>query len=357
MLIVVTDEGRFWNHTTPILEKYANCVLVVCLNGKEVSTKYKCFVSPYNKTLGLGMLDVSMTGQKYAALETVASELSRKFGYHDDILFLTDNEPQSLFPYLATKRHTEFNNIHLWTMSPWVFDTQKNQKDYWDLLYDLTDLQSLLFVDSSEILKQMDKSAHITDLYKTCSDYFENLLPSVVYEIGHKPFEFRKSYYDLSINRYVEIENSYEAITNISPISKEEVEQFVPHKMYSTLGLLVCDDEPSGCDSAKRFVNKIHPRINGKQICEQLKAMRKDLALANNIEYDPVDCPSTGPCAGTCVQCDKEIKELQQKLMQIPVEARCYPKHIIETDCEDILSPQREIEEDIMGLISPGEWV
>lgn len=41
MVIFVTDEGRYWNHENPVLEKYADCVVVVCLNGKKVTDKYR----------------------------------------------------------------------------------------------------------------------------------------------------------------------------------------------------------------------------------------------------------------------------------------------------------------------------
>jgi len=47
MLIFVSDEGGFWNHKNPILEKYADCVIVICLNGEAVTDKYKCIVSPF----------------------------------------------------------------------------------------------------------------------------------------------------------------------------------------------------------------------------------------------------------------------------------------------------------------------
>jgi len=42
MVIFVTDEGRYWNHKNPILEKYVDCVVVVCLNGEKVTDKYRC---------------------------------------------------------------------------------------------------------------------------------------------------------------------------------------------------------------------------------------------------------------------------------------------------------------------------
>lgn len=57
MRIFVTDEGRCWNHENPILEKYAECVVVVCLNGKKVTDKYKCIISRL----------VLVTGKSYLA--------------------------------------------------------------------------------------------------------------------------------------------------------------------------------------------------------------------------------------------------------------------------------------------------
>ena len=52
MRLVVTDIGLIWNHGNPILKKYKDIVLVVCLNGKKVTDAYECFVSPY-KTVGM----------------------------------------------------------------------------------------------------------------------------------------------------------------------------------------------------------------------------------------------------------------------------------------------------------------
>lgn len=43
MRIVVTDTGNIWNHENLFLEQFKDIVLVVCLNGKEVTDKYECF--------------------------------------------------------------------------------------------------------------------------------------------------------------------------------------------------------------------------------------------------------------------------------------------------------------------------
>lgn len=52
----------------------------------------------------------------------------------------------------------------------------------------------------------------------------------------------------------------------------------------------------------------------GKKVCELLKDIRKQIAADNGIEYTPISCNHEGDCPGTCPQCDKELKELQDIL-------------------------------------------
>lgn len=52
----------------------------------------------------------------------------------------------------------------------------------------------------------------------------------------------------------------------------------------------------------------------GKKVCELLKEIRKQIADDNSIEYTPISCDHEGDCPGTCPQCDKELKELQEIL-------------------------------------------
>lgn len=48
MRILITDENMIWTPDNPALKPYAEIVLVVCLNGKAVTDKYECFVTPYD---------------------------------------------------------------------------------------------------------------------------------------------------------------------------------------------------------------------------------------------------------------------------------------------------------------------
>ena len=52
----------------------------------------------------------------------------------------------------------------------------------------------------------------------------------------------------------------------------------------------------------------------GKQICERLKAIRSEIARANEIDYTPVDCHHEGDCQGTCPACEREVRWLERQL-------------------------------------------
>lgn len=52
----------------------------------------------------------------------------------------------------------------------------------------------------------------------------------------------------------------------------------------------------------------------GKEKCEILKCIRKDVAERYGLDYTPSDCTHKGDCSGTCPKCDSELQELQRQL-------------------------------------------
>ena len=60
---------------------------------------------------------------------------------------------------------------------------------------------------------------------------------------------------------------------------------------------------------------------NGKQKCELLKSLRKQIADEYNLRYCPVDCTHEGDCPGTCPLCDAEIEDLQRQLDALGVDS------------------------------------
>ena len=52
----------------------------------------------------------------------------------------------------------------------------------------------------------------------------------------------------------------------------------------------------------------------GKQTCETLKSIRKQIADANEIPYEPVVCTHKGDCMGTCPACESEMRYIENQL-------------------------------------------
>lgn len=52
----------------------------------------------------------------------------------------------------------------------------------------------------------------------------------------------------------------------------------------------------------------------GKEKCELLKAIRKQIAERYNLEYTPSECTHQGDCLGTCPKCDADLRDLQKQL-------------------------------------------
>ncbi len=52
----------------------------------------------------------------------------------------------------------------------------------------------------------------------------------------------------------------------------------------------------------------------GESICNVLKTIRKQVADANEIKYEPRECHHEGECRGTCPACEAEVRYIEQQL-------------------------------------------
>ena len=52
----------------------------------------------------------------------------------------------------------------------------------------------------------------------------------------------------------------------------------------------------------------------GKSICTVLKTIRKQIADANEIKYEPRECHHQGECRGTCPGCEAEVRYIERQL-------------------------------------------
>lgn len=54
--------------------------------------------------------------------------------------------------------------------------------------------------------------------------------------------------------------------------------------------------------------------MKGKETCNYLKAVRREVAAANGLELAIPECTYEGECQGTCPRCESEVRQLEQAL-------------------------------------------
>ena len=54
--------------------------------------------------------------------------------------------------------------------------------------------------------------------------------------------------------------------------------------------------------------------MKGKQICSYLKSVRREVAVANGIDWEIPECTFEGECPGTCPRCESEVRQLESEL-------------------------------------------
>lgn len=62
--------------------------------------------------------------------------------------------------------------------------------------------------------------------------------------------------------------------------------------------------------------------MTGKEKCELLRSIRREIAERNGIEYLSADCHHEGDCLGTCPKCDAEARYLNSELERLVREGR-----------------------------------
>lgn len=114
----------------------------------------------------------------------------------------------------------------------------------------------------------------------------------------------------------------------------------------------------------------------GKKICNQLKTIRKQIADANEIDYQPTECTHDGPCRGTCPKCESEMRYIEQEIQQritlgkkvaivglaaglssafaVDANAQCVKKDTV--DNHSITEVERELDNELEGDISLTEY-
>ena len=318
MKIVITDTGILWNPGNPILKKYRDLILVVCLEGIKATDEFECFICP-RKSFGLGM-SMGVGSRVYNDLEDVADELYYKLRSEDDILFLTDGDPASLYPYYIIKNRRHHMNIHLWASPPLSVEGKWRMKAHEEMLSDLSGVKSVCYIDIQDYVKNEYKN--FGGLLEDVQNYFEEIFPIVMDGISGMENE---SYFDLVSKTYIPLGKiSVEKAILKSNEYLSDKEEYIDNT-YLIEGMVDILEYQRSDKNKKDIIYRQVARIDGKKICNLLRENRFKLAQMNNIEFNSKECSYVGACAGTCEKCDEEAKYLSMKLSEIPKEKQKFP--------------------------------
>ena len=318
MKIVITDSGILWHYGNPILKKYKNLVLMVCLYGSKVTDEYECFICP-RKSVGLGM-SMGVGSRVYNDLEYVADELYNMLQYEDDIIFLTDGNPDSLYPYHIIKNRRHHMNIHLWASPPWSIEGKARMKTHKEMLSDLSGVKSICYIDTQEYLKNDYKN--FGNLLEDVQNYFEEIFPIVIDSISKTENE---SYFDLVSKLYIPLNKASVKETILKSSEYLSDKDKYTENTYLIEGIVDIPEYQRSDKYKRDIIHRQVARIDGKKICNLLREYRYKLAQMNDIEFDSEECRYVGACAGTCEKCEEEAEYLSKKLSEIPKEKQRIP--------------------------------
>ncbi len=246
MRLIMTDNSMLWDIDDPFWEQFKDTILVVCLNGKAVTDKYECFISPYTKKKSM---KYGIGDSKLDALASVAGKLNRCLGYHDDIVFLTDNDPRSLYPFYVLKDLIEYNRIHMITISPWDFEDRIKANAYHQMISDLSAVTSLLYYDSNQAFKVLGQPATIGKAYDYVRDFLESSMIGILNDINKNCKEGHK-FYDFVSCSYIPLKEGFDKL-DIDHIPNNKELEFEPYRSMWTLGMLVRSSYPEKSEYTK----------------------------------------------------------------------------------------------------------
>ena len=265
-------------------------------------------------------MSMGVGSRVYNDLEDVAEELYDKLRFEDDILFLTDGDPASLYPYYIIKNRRHHMNIHLWASPPLSVEGKFRMKAHEGMLSDLSGVKSVCYIDTQDYLKNEYKNfgAFLEDV----QNYFEEIFPIVLDGISKLENE---SYFDLASKTYIPLGkiSGEEAILKSTEYLSDNDEY--TDNTYLIEGMVDIPEYQRSDKSKKDIIYRQVARIDGKKICNTLREYRFKLAQMNSIEFNSEECSYVGACAGTCEKCDEEAKYLSMKLSEIPKEKQRIP--------------------------------
>lgn len=264
-------------------------------------------LSEYKKSLKVIKIGLPLANQ----VEPLVSE-------NKDIVILSDIKADILNVLNIIQKSNYSGNIHL--ISPLPFGKITNGTMQYKILSNLSKVKSVAVYDPYKLAMKKYNTIDNATIEKVINEQTSHLLNELESIERNIENVSNKYFFDFDKNIYVQTK-SLKMVDNYETTNSHNI-QSNPNFHYRN------NDENPLINSVKAP----SPRPDGKVICNQLRAIRKEFAKLNGIDYNFKECTYNGPCAGTCIACDNEAKELRELTKNL--DNVKYPKVVVNNNDE-----------------------
>lgn len=244
-------------------------------------------LSEYKKSLKVIKTELPLANQ----VEPLVSE-------NKDIVILSDIKADILNVLNIIQKSNYSGNIHL--ISPLPFEKITKGTMQYKTLSNLSRVKSVAIYDPYKLAMKKYNTIDNATIEKVINEQTSHLLNELESIERNIENVSNKYFFDFDKNIYVQTK-SLKMVDNYETTNSHNI-QSNPNFHYRN------NDENPLINSVKAP----YPRPDGKEICNQLRAIRKEFAKLNGIDYNFKECTYNGPCAGTCIACDNEANELRE---------------------------------------------
>lgn len=244
-------------------------------------------LSEYKKSLKVIKIGLPLTNQ----VEPLASG-------NKDIVILSDIKADILNVLNIIQKSNYSGNIHL--IFPLPFGKITKGTMQYKILSNLSKVKSVAIYDPYKLAMKKYNTIDNATIEKVINEQTSHLLNELESIERNIENVSNKYFFDFDKDIYVQTK-SLKMVDNYETTNSHNI-QSNPNFHYRN------NDENPLINSVKAP----SPRPDGKVICNQLRAIRKEFAKLNGIDYNFKECTYNGPCAGTCIACDNEANELRE---------------------------------------------
>lgn len=264
-------------------------------------------LSEYKKSLKVIKTGLPLTNQ----VEPLASE-------NKDIVILSDIKADILNVLNIIQKSNYSGNIHLILPLPFGKITKGTMQ--YKTLSNLSRVKSVAIYDPYKLAMKKYNTIDNATIEKVINEQTSHLLNELESIERNIENVSNKYFFDFDKNIYIQTK-SLKMVDNYETTNSHNI-QSNPNFHYRN------NDENPLINSVKAP----SPRPDGKVICNQLRAIRKEFAKLNGIDYNFKECTYNGPCAGTCIACDNEANELRELTKNL--DNVKYPKVVVNNNDE-----------------------